>query len=116
MGPLTTRAVYAVIRTANLGKALSAFRDRFGCNPVAVIVNAGLVEQIEAALDGKRIPVVANGGVLLGELWLERPAVDVRAAAKTLRSLTMRVTEAQRLGGPTSPARQLALMEVEAER
>jgi len=112
---LTNRATYAVIRTTNLATALSAFRDRFGADPVAVIVNAGLVEQIEAALGGEQIPVLANGGALLGELWLEQPAVDCETAVEVLRSLAACVSQAQR-GGPVSETRQLALELMEVEQ
>ena len=115
-----SKAVYAVIRGGSLEGALNRFRGQFGRDPVAVIVNAGLVEQAIEAVEviGLDAPVVANGGCLFGEWWLERPAVDVQAAAETARSLTARVAAAQRAADPMTPerARQLALLALEVER
>lgn len=114
-----TRATYAVARSGNLDGALARFRDRFNCEPVAVVVNVHQVDQVTAAVIGAGlgIPVAGNGGALIGEFWLERPAVDVQAAAEALRphSLTARCDRARRTAEPMTPerARQLILMEVE---
>lgn len=77
-----TRPTYATARTASVTAALAAFHARFGVVPVAVVVNVGAVEQVEAAL-------------------------DVQAAAQSLRPSPVQVAEVRQLG--------LAL-EVEAER
>ena len=113
--------MYAVSRGKTLGAALEQFRELFGADPVAVIVNAGLVDETAAAVigGGLGIPVMSSGGALLGELWLQRPAVDVKAAAETIRSLTARVSAAHRAVDPMTPerARQMVLaLEVEVER
>lgn len=121
------RAVYVVIRTENLAYALARFRDKLSADPVAVVVNAAVMEKADTAetlilaLDvaGLDIPVTTSGGCLLGEVWLQRPAVDVKAAAEALRphSLTARVSAARRTGTRMTAerARQLAL-EMEVER
>ena len=121
-GKSNGRAVYAVFRTGNLGQALVSFRDRFDADPVAVVVNAQLVDEMAAALIsvGLDVPVATSGGCLLGELWLQRDitsAVDCQRAAVALRSLTARVSAAQRTGEPMAKerARQLVL-EMEVER
>ena len=112
-GKNNRRAVYAVSRGKTLGDALAAFRDRFGRDPVAVAVNVTLVEQVEAAVigHGLGISVASNGGALLGELWLQRPAVDYEAAVEVVRSLTSRCDRARRTAEPmsTERARQMAL-------
>lgn len=112
-------AVYTVVRTENLGVALAAFRDQFDADPAGVVVNPGLVEQTAAAAVGAGldIPVASSGGVLLGEIWLQRPAadpvsaVDAEAGAAALRSLTARVAEARRAAEPMTPerARQMVM-------
>jgi hypothetical protein len=110
---MSERATYAISRGHTLDAALERFRARFGCNPIAVVVNVGLIEQTTAALihTGLDVPVTSNGGVLLGELWLQRPAVDMVAEAIRPHSLAWRADRARRTAGPMSVerARQLAL-------
>jgi len=101
---------------AKIAPAIRRYCEKYGAAPDTCCVHVSVIDD-EQQVGGVR--VIPLPTVLRYHFWIgreEHPAVDVQAAAKTLRSLTARVATARRAAEPVTVerARQMVLaLEVE---
>ena len=91
---------------AKIAPVIRRYREKFGVDPDTCYIHSSVLDA-EQQIGGVRVAPLFT--VLRHHFWVgceERPAVDVRAAAQSLRPSPVQVAE----------VRQLALMEMEVER